>query len=105
MQIRTRSRVAGGLLVAAFLLLLPALGGTGWTEEGCGPMVRNKCSSCHFVTHICPKIKQGKGSFYWKRIVDNMVTDGMVATEEEQKRLAQCLASPDGKVKALCPQL
>jgi hypothetical protein len=72
-------------------------------EVPCQDLVRNKCGSCHFVTYICPRTEQGKGSFYWKGIVADMVKEGMVATDQEQQQLVRCLASPDRTVKALCP--
>nr|WP_321465235.1 hypothetical protein [uncultured Desulfobulbus sp.] len=100
--IRYSQSAAMALAVLAGLLIISQ--GGSQAEEGCGPMVENKCSSCHFVTHICAKIDQGKGSFYWKRIIENMVISGMVATDKEQGQLVQCLASPDTKVRALCPK-
>ncbi|MGD9947613.1 MAG: hypothetical protein AB7U29_03930 [Desulfobulbus sp.] len=99
-----RSVQGRAMAVAGALLLALITNGPSRAEEECGPLVQNKCSTCHFVTHICPRIEKGKGRFYWRTIVDNMVTDGMVATDEEQEQLTRCLASPDAKVKALCPK-
>lgn len=92
------------VLVAGAMALVLVSDGSGRAEEGCASLVQNKCSTCHFVTHICPKIAQGKGSSYWKGIVEKMIGHGMVATDLEQRQLATCLASPDAKVKALCPK-
>ncbi|MDD2464948.1 MAG: hypothetical protein PHI97_13205 [Desulfobulbus sp.] len=104
-MLRMRRSVQAGILTfPGLLLLVLALNGTSRAEEECGPQVQNKCSTCHFVTHICPRIERGKGSLYWKRIIDNMMADGMVATDLEQEQLTRCLASPDAKVKALCPK-
>lgn len=95
---------SGAMAVTGLLLLVLLSSGTSRAAEECGPLVQNKCSTCHFVTHICPRLEKGKGSSYWKRIVENMVMDGMVATDQEQEQLTGCLASPDAKVQALCPK-
>lgn len=99
-----KTAALGGVLAAGTLALVLLTGNTGRAEEGCAPLVQNKCSTCHFVTHICPKIAQGKGNSYWKGIVTKMIGHGMVATDQEQQQLSDCLASPDAKVKALCPK-
>lgn len=90
-----------GVGVALATLLLTAQ--TVRTEEPCAPLIQRKCGTCHFVNYICPRIKQGKGSFSWRGIIKDMVKEGMVATDQEQARLTSCLASPDREVKALCP--
>ena len=95
-----RGVVALGCLLAA-TVLPPA--GSAAAGENCQELVRNKCATCHFVTYICPKIKQGKGRFTWKGIVKDMVKEGMVATDREQEQLVDCLAVPDAPVKAFCP--
>lgn len=87
-------------IVALAVLLTPDQTQAG---EPCQDLIRNKCGSCHFVTYICPRIEQGKGGFYWKGIVADMVKEGMVATDQEQHQVVRCLASPDQTVKALCP--
>lgn len=94
----------GVVLVAGAMALVLLSDGSGRAEEECAPLVQNKCSTCHFVTHICPKIAQGKGRSYWTAMVGNMVRSGLVATEQEQERISACLASPDAMVKALCPK-
>lgn len=95
--------VFGTVLGAGILSLLLLTGKTGWTEEPCAPLIQHKCGTCHFVNYICPRTKKGKGSFYWRGIIKDMVKEGMVATDQEQARLISCLASPDEGVKALCP--
>ena len=90
--------LAGGIL--AFLSLGD---GSGRAEEPCAPLIQHKCGTCHFVNYICPRIQKGKGSFYWRGIVKDMVKEGMVATDHEQARLTRCLASPDSGVQGLCP--
>lgn len=85
-----------GLLMA--LAQTPARAG-----EECKELVVNKCGTCHFVKYICPRIEKGKGALSWKWIVNDMVKEGMQASDQEQDRLVGCLADPDGKVKALCP--
>jgi hypothetical protein len=88
------------ILTGVLLLPLP----DALAEEECQSLVRNKCTTCHFVTYICPRIEKGKGRFAWKGIVKDMIKEGMVATDQEQERLVDCLADPDAKVRALCPQ-
>jgi hypothetical protein len=78
-------------------------GASGWADEPCVPLINNKCGTCHFVNYICPRMEKGKGSFYWRGIVKDMVKEGMIATDQEQKRLTTCLASPDKATKTLCP--
>ena len=104
MRVCMQSIAMGGLLGAGVLLLVLLGDGTGRAEEDCAALVQNKCGTCHFVNYVCPRIEKGKGSFYWKGIVKDMVNKGMVATEQEQDRLTTCLASPDAKVKAFCPK-
>jgi len=70
--------------------------------EDCKELVANKCGTCHFVKYICPRIEKGKGTLSWKWLVNDMVKEGMKATDQEQDRLVGCLANPDGKVKSLC---
>lgn len=72
-------------------------------EEACRELIQNKCASCHFVKHICPKIEQGKGTLSWRGTVNAMVKEGLTATEQVQDRLVHCLAVPDEQVKSLCP--
>lgn len=98
-----RSMQAGSLIFVGMVILVLGPSGSGQAEEDCSTLIRNKCSNCHFVTHICPRIDQGKGSFYWRRTVDDMMKEGMDATDQEQKQLTRCLATPDARVKALCP--
>ena len=103
MRSSMKTVILGSVLAAGALALILLSGNTGRAEEECAPLVQNKCSTCHFVTHICPKIAQGKGNSYWKGIVEKMIGHGMVATDQEQRQITTCLASPDAKVKALCP--
>jgi hypothetical protein len=92
--------VAFGAGILAFLLIAD---GNGRADEPCVPLIQHKCGTCHFVNYICPPIQKGKGSFYWRGIVKDMVKEGMAATDQEQKRLTSCLASPGSEVKGLCP--
>lgn len=92
--------LSGGLLA----LMLMLVSSQAMAGEECQELVRNKCSTCHFVKYICPKIEQGKGTLSWKWTIHDMVKVGMVATDQEQERLATCLADPDAKVKALCSE-
>lgn len=99
-----KTATLGALLASGALALVLPSAGSGRAEEACAPLVQNKCGTCHFVTYICPKIAQGKGGWYWRGIVEKMIGQGMVATDQEQQQLATCLASPDTQVKALCPK-
>jgi len=91
------------LLSGGFLTLIPVLiSSQTMAGEECQELVRNKCSTCHFVNYICPKIEKGKGTLSWKWTIHDMVKVGLVATDQEQDRLVSCLADPDAKVKALC---
>jgi hypothetical protein len=91
---------SGGFLTLILVLVSSqAMGG-----EECQELVRNKCSTCHFVKYICPKIEKGKGTLSWKWTLHDMVKEGLVATDQEQDRLVSCLADPDAKVKALCSE-
>ena len=104
MRLCLKTVTLGSVLAIGAIALVLLSDTTGRAEDACAPLVQNKCSTCHFVTHICPKIAQGKGNSYWKGIVEKMIGHGMVATDQEQQQLATCLASPDAKVKALCPK-
>lgn len=104
MPIIQKSVQTGTVIGAVLLILVLWANGSGRAEEECGPLVQNKCSTCHFVTRICPRIKTGKSNSYWKRIIANMIQNGMVATDQEQEQLARCLTDPDTTVKALCPK-
>lgn len=104
MRLCLKTATLGSLLAAGAMALVLLSDTTGRAEGTCAPLVQNKCSTCHFVTYVCPKIAQGKGSWYWKGIVEKMIGQGMVATDQEQQQLTTCLASPDAKVKALCPK-
>ena len=104
MQSWMKTATLCAVLTAGAMTLVLLSNGSGRAEDACAPLVQNKCSTCHFVTHICPKIAQGKGNSYWKGMVEKMIGHGMVATDQEQQQLTTCLASPDAKVKALCPK-
>lgn len=92
------------LLFLGIFSLVFCTGGISRADGDCASLVQHKCMTCHFVTHICPKVERNKSSPYWKGIINDMVKAGMVATGEEQEQLARCLSSPDAKVKALCPK-
>ncbi len=73
MRVYMQSIAMGGLLGTGVLLLVLLGDGTGRAEEDCAPLVQNKCGTCHFVNYVCPRIEKGKGSFYWKGTVKDMV--------------------------------
>lgn len=90
-------------LVLTVMLLWGYPQGQAKAGEGCRDLIQNKCASCHFVKHICPKIKQKQGTLAWKWTVNAMVKEGMTASDEEQHQLVNCLVDPDEQVKAFCP--
>jgi hypothetical protein len=90
-----------GTLLTAVLLLLTAA--QAQTNQDCRDLVRNHCASCHFVTYICPGMEQGKGRWYWRGMVKDMVKKGMVTTREQDDQLIRCLTRPDAAVREFCP--
>jgi len=93
----------GFLLFGAMAILLMGLAQSqALAGEDCKELVVNKCGICHFVKYICPRIEKGKGTLSWKWVVNDMVKEGMKATDQEQEKLVGCLADPDVKVKAIC---
>lgn len=71
-------------------------------KPACGELVISKCTSCHYETRICQKVKKRKGKGSWKRTLKSMIRNGAVINREEQKRLLQCLSTPDSEVLKLC---
>ena len=92
------------ILPAAFLLqlYLVQLSFAVTAAPACGELVKNKCTSCHFETRICQKVKKGKGKGSWKRSITSMVRHGAVIDKDDQKRLLSCLSKPDSEVLELC---
>lgn len=90
-------------LVPATLFVLATLAGTvAGVEKDCPTLLRSQCAACHALNHICPQMDQGRGSFYWKRTINNMVDEGAVLTGREQAVLVRCLSSRDAKARAFC---
>ena len=72
--------------------------------DQCRPLVEQKCSNCHFVTHICPNLKKKKGAWSWKRTVKSMVEHGAELSDTEIKQLVTCLSKPDDDLLDICAQ-
>ncbi|MDX9834843.1 MAG: hypothetical protein RBT36_06435 [Desulfobulbus sp.] len=90
-------------LVPATLLVLATLAGTvARAEKDCPTLLRAQCGACHALNHICPQMDQGRGSFYWKRTISDMVDEGAVLTGREQAVLVRCLSSRDARARAFC---
>lgn len=92
------------ILPAAFLLqlYLVQLSFAVTEAPACGELVKNECTTCHFETRICQKVKKRKGKGSWKRTITSMVRHGADIGKEEQKRLLNCLSKPDSEVLELC---
>ena len=102
MKRKTRGSLT--ILPAAFLLQLFFVQASfaEAAAPACGELVNNKCTTCHFETRICQKVKKGKGKGSWKRTITSMVRHGAVIDKAEQKRLLTCLSTPDNEVLELC---
>lgn len=92
------------LIPAVFVvLMLGLIQREAKAGEECKVLLQNKCASCHFVKHICPKIEKNSGLVYWKWTIHSMVKEGLVVSDQEQDQLVGCLVNPDEKVRTLCP--
>lgn len=97
-------KVVGLLLLVVSALLLSLRGNEAAAAEECKVLLQNKCSSCHFVNYICPKMESNSGTIYWKWVMHMMVKEGMVVTDQEKTILVDCLSSHDAQAKTFCPQ-
>ncbi len=91
-------RITVLLFALSLVLLLPEQ----TRADDCKVLIEHKCSSCHFVTHICPKLSKNKGKWTWNRTIKSMVDHGMTISDEESNTLVKCLVNPDDTVRALC---
>lgn len=86
------------LLQFTFALPSPAVA----AAPACGELVKSKCTTCHYETRICQKVKKRKGKGSWKRTITSMIRHDAVIGKAEQKRLLTCLSKPDSEVLELC---
>jgi len=97
-------KVVGLLLLVVSGLLLSLRGNEAAAGEECKVLLQNKCSSCHFVKYICPKMESNSGAIYWKWVMHTMIKEGAVLTDQESSTLVDCLSSHDAQAKTFCPQ-
>lgn len=97
-------RVVGLLLLAGSVLMVNLMSSEATAGEECKVLLQNKCSSCHFVKYICPKMESNSGTIYWKWVMHMMVKEGMVVTDQEKTILVDCLSSRDAQARTFCPQ-
>ncbi len=93
------------ILPLATLLLTLVCCGDGpkvHAAEQCQPLLENKCRACHFVTYICPKMDDNRGTIYWNRTIKAMVKEGTVLSVDEQSTLVRCLSSRDAQARSFC---
>lgn len=87
---------------------LPALAFLTATEalaaEECTTLLRSKCTLCHQVTYVCPKMESGSGMVYWKWVMHTMIKEGATLSDQESGILVDCLSSHDTQAKAVCPK-
>lgn len=90
--------------VLAVLLMVAWVGGAEAAGEDCRTLLQKKCSTCHFVKYICPKMDKNSGAIYWKWIMHSMVKEGMTVTPQESELLVTCLSSRDAQARSFCPE-
>jgi len=99
-SVKTLAMAAG---VATMLL---GLGGSHQATAGeeCRVLLQNKCSTCHFVRYICPKLATNSGTIYWTWVMRTMVKEGAVLTDQEKSRLVDCLSAGDAQARSFCAE-
>jgi hypothetical protein len=60
------------------------------TDTNCSQIVNAKCISCHSIKKTCNKTGNSKG--YWETTVNQMIRLSVQLTDDEQKRIVNCLA-------------
>ena len=92
------------MLLALPVLTLTMLEGQARAGEECAILLQNRCSTCHFVNYICPKMEKNSGSVYWKWVMRSMIKEGALLTDQEQSLLVDCLSSHNAQAKSFCPE-
>ena len=97
-------KVVGMLLLVVSVLMLSLMGNEATAGEECKVLLQNRCSSCHMVNYICPRMERDKGTTYWKWVMYMMEKEGVMLTDQENSTLVDCLSSHDAQAKTFCPQ-
>lgn len=98
------------LSLAAFFLFINAASSSDSGEQSCGELLKSRCVQCHYLTRVCQKIEKNQqkglfGGFFagsWGRTVKNMIKQGAKLTEEEEKKLVQCLDNSSPEILQVC---
>lgn len=96
-------------------LLVPALAGimlagSALAGEECKVLLQNRCSSCHVVNYICPRMEGSAverhamvpETVYWQWVMHTMVKQGAMLTDQESSLLVGCLSSHDAQARSFC---
>lgn len=102
-------RTWGGMLLVPALAGL-FLAGSVLAGEECKVLLQNKCSSCHVVKYICPKMDDsapGRHALvpegvYWQWVMYTMTNQGVILTDQESSTLVDCLSSHDAQARSFC---
>lgn len=89
-------------VVSACLLCLLVFSAPVRAEEGCKEVLQNKCTTCHFVKYICPKLEEGRSSTYWKWVMYTMKKEGAKLSDKEGSQLVDCLSANDAQAQSFC---
>ncbi len=79
-------------------------------DERCAELLTSRCETCHYATRVCQKVEKemskkhwfGGPEGVWKRTVRNMVRQGAILNDAEEKILVECLSKPTAEVLSLC---
>lgn len=82
------------VLVILWVVLALALAGCGKSEKSTpsgelDPIVEAKCTMCHTLDRVTAASYDAAG---WEEVVDRMVSNGMVVTDEEKRQLVDALS-------------
>ena len=72
------------------------------SEPGCFELLEKRCQSCHYLSRVCQVVGE-RSERRWKATLNRMVKRrGAELTQEEQKKLLECLAAPDPSIIQGC---
>jgi hypothetical protein len=92
------------VLLALPVLMLSLVGSEATAGEECKVLLQNRCSTCHMVNYVCPRMDRDKGTTYWKWVMYMMENEGVKLTDKENSLLVDCLSSHDAQARSFCPQ-